>query len=104
MDVVKNRSNYAFRWACYNNRLKVCEWFYETFPLTDDDARSLNNEALKCACKNNHWDIVKFLFKTCGLTQKDADMIINNLPEDKKDKLLKYSLPLGTFTKSAALR
>jgi hypothetical protein len=66
---------YSFRYACYNNNIKVASFIYYTFEMTIEDVRSYDNFALLWSSYYKNVSIMEFLIYKCGLDETDIHNI-----------------------------
>jgi hypothetical protein len=81
--------------CCRTGDAKTIKKLHKNFEIKREDIIVNNFSPLKYACKENHWEVIQYLYEIGILTVSDVYELNNDLPENKKEKLLIYTINYG---------
>jgi hypothetical protein len=93
---------YGFCFAIESGHLNVCIWLCETFQITKEDMLNYEWNLLYSACIKEDYKIISFLCNKFGFSIEDTDCFIQEIPEEKREKIFECLTPIGSFTKPSA--
>jgi hypothetical protein len=69
-NAIEHNNFYLFRYACFNEKLKICQWLYEKFQITKEEAVFCDNYAFCYSCVKGHLEVCQWLYETFQITKK----------------------------------
>jgi hypothetical protein len=76
-EIIEKNKFGLFRYACFEEKLNICKWLYETFQINKEKAL-YNNLVFRWACQYNKLEICQWLYETFQITKEEALMYDNS--------------------------
>jgi hypothetical protein len=97
-------NNYSLRSACRNGHMNVCEWLVLTFHYKKEDF-IIENKSFYDACFYDariyeDFKYLSYLRDMFDFNVGDIESFMNEIPEEKREKIIECLTPIGLLTKA----